>query len=94
MIEFLIQKHFDVANMPSGAAEISVKFVSIQSNEIRGFSGLNVVYINNDHFLNKFRFKKLDPSADVACMDIVSITINEYANVRLRQVCAELSLLT
>lgn len=89
MIDSLIQENFDVPNNSIG--DLKVKFISMKCNEIRGFSGINDVFINKDHFIKKYGTNEADLKA-VGKMDIITISVHEFAHVRLRQVCAELKL--
>lgn len=75
--------------------KVSIKFVDTREEELRGFAGINCVYINEGCFkLKAFQLHNESQSADdienILLMDVVTVTLHEYSHVRIRQV--ELSL--
>ncbi|XP_037051133.1 uncharacterized protein LOC119085039 [Bradysia coprophila] len=65
---------------------ISVKFVHIPSYSIRGFSGINEIYINSKHFEDNAKEYASDTRAQsITQIDVVCIAMHENAQVRLRQ---------
>lgn len=91
MVDKLIDKNFCTSNT-NPVGEVGVKFVRVDCDGIRGFSGLNNIYINETHFVRKYGGNQSDLRT-FGEIDIVTITIHEFAHTRLRQVCAELKLI-
>lgn len=71
---------------------VVVRFVHTKEPDIRGFTGLNEVYLNYGHF-NVQRTcidcLELDETVktNILLIDIVTCIIHEYAHCRARQVC-------
>lgn len=74
-------------------AEITVTIVSKSAPELRGFSGLDEIYIHSTYFQSKFETSytnaKEEDCARVeipAKMSLIALSIHEFGHVRLRQV--------
>lgn len=67
---------------------VAVKFVSTKALDLRGFAGIDCIYINEKHF--KLRMLQLiDKFSDVQkknAVDIATVALYECAHVRIRQV--------
>lgn len=69
---------------------VAVKFVTTKALDLRGFAGINCIYINEKHF--KLRMLQLsDKFSDVqkktaVLIDIATVALHEYSHVRIRQV--------
>lgn len=69
--------------------KIEVKFFKGVDSNLRGFAGINTIYLNAYHFqLNEFKYKNLDKELFhiVSKVDIISLAIHEFSHVRLRMV--------
>lgn len=69
--------------------QIDVQFFINVDTRLRGFAGVNVIYINADHFTqNKDTFKTLDESlfGVVMKVDIITLIIHAFSHLKLRQV--------
>lgn len=65
--------------------DVEITFVNSCLMELRGFSGFNTIYINKTHFDITLRINK-DFPIEILWMDIVSVTLHQFLNVRMRQV--------
>lgn len=69
------------------AKNVTVHFVNYDVDELRGFSGLNSIFINVSHFNPKMLANKnFVDIENVMKMDIATVSLHEYAHVRIRQV--------
>lgn len=70
---------------------VDIILVDSITTMLRGFSGVNEIFINADHFQKKFDAFKVDLDSDVvlldllAKMDIISVTIHEISHVMIRK---------
>lgn len=80
-------------SQPSG--QINVQFFSNDMTHLRGFSGINSVYFNKQHFFEKRQIHESKMKEDVTFrnnvnlmlkIDIIALAIHEFSHVRLRQV--------
>lgn len=71
--------------------KIDIRFVVELPETIRGFAGVNTVYVNANHFmqnLNDFRFIKDHEYLDLIMkVDIITLILHEYSHIKLRKVC-------
>lgn len=71
--------------------KIDIKFVVELTEEIRGFAGVNTVYVNANHFLqnlNDFRSIVDDEYLDLIMkVDVINLILHEYSHIKLRKVC-------
>lgn len=71
---------------------IKVSFISTTETELRGFSGINEIFLNENAFISKMlscdsRINKRPGLLDkVAKLAISSIAIHEMSHTRIRQV--------
>lgn len=69
---------------------VSVELFESMAIELRGFAGMNCVHINVNHF--KMRMLQLSSKFstlqrdDAVLIDIATVTLHEYAHIRIRQV--------
>lgn len=73
-------------------SNIKISLVDKVTTVLRGFSGLNEIFINANHFRTKFDSFASDSDQDLgllqllAKMDIICVTIHELAHVMFRKV--------
>lgn len=69
---------------------VDIVYVTYSSPKLRGFSGVNTVYVNEKHFkLTKVCYEDvIDPDVLDMLMqvDIINLVVHEYAHVKFRQV--------
>lgn len=86
MIDDLIDENFLNIQVTS-PRPVKVTFFAMKTTELRGFSGVDAIFINHVHFLEKYNLWKSNVKCTrTAQTDIVTTSIHEYANTRLRQV--------
>lgn len=68
--------------------DIKISFVTNVTTALRGFTGFNEIFINVDHFADKFDAFKGDIEILqlIAKIDIISVAIHEYSHVKIRKV--------
>lgn len=72
--------------------EVSIEFVDTTEEELRGFAGINCVYINEVYFnLKTFQLQHIaalsaEEIENIMLMDVATVTLHEYSHVRIRQV--------
>ena len=69
-------------------SQVQVHLISIDFPTLRGFSGMNELFINEKYFSNKISEWKLNPQQldPTMKMDLITIGLHECAHVRIRQV--------
>jgi len=80
IIESHVSKYVQGKPYLSGKRHFHVKFFNGATTQLRGFAGVNVVYINAEHFLEK---KKKFSTFQVD-LDVCSLIIHELAHIHLR----------
>lgn len=68
---------------------VSVRFVATTEFELRGFAGINEIFINSTYFKAeqiKLSLAMLPNKENVILMDILTVVIHVYAHIRARQV--------
>lgn len=78
---------------------ITVKMIRSDENALRGFTGMNVVYINERYFKTKafdLSLHSVGTAAEknkILLIDIATVCIHELSHVKIRQVALSLSLI-
>ncbi len=69
-------------------SSIQVHFISIDFPTLRGFAGINELFINENYFSAKISEWKSDTRLldSIIKMDLITIALHECAHVRIRQV--------
>lgn len=69
-------------------SEVQVHFVSYDCVDLRGFIGLNELFINASHFLSKISQWRADAELLnlLVKIDLISLVLYQYTHLRLRQV--------
>ncbi|KAG4077183.1 hypothetical protein HA402_016170 [Bradysia odoriphaga] len=78
-------KHIGETN----SIDVTVKLVATFEFELRGFCGINIIYVNSTYFKNR-RFQlgltQLPETDKILVIDILTVVIHEYAHIRARQI--------
>lgn len=90
MIEDIINEVLGVNTEIKKMAKYSIQihFISLDFPTLRGFSGINEPFINENYFLAKISEWKLNVRLLelIKKMDLITIGLHEYAHFRIRQV--------
>ncbi|CAF3790133.1 unnamed protein product [Rotaria sp. Silwood1] len=75
---------------------MQVHFISIDFPTLRGFSGINELFINENHFSAKISEWKSNTRLldSITQMDLITIALHEYAHVRIRQQVDDMNMST
>jgi hypothetical protein len=67
---------------------VQIHFFSLDFPTLRGFFGINELFINENYFLAKISEWKSNARLldSITKMDLITIALHEYAHVRIRQV--------